>query len=625
MAFSTAGFMGGLAQLIQGKNQNALSNQQAKEKLDERRLQLGMQADQFRKQQIDEERARLTFNETQKDWAQRALLRPFELTAAQTNRDQSLETLAGTRTQNSILSNNLFDLTNQRKGRQSLFDLSVETPRMQTKAKLTSDLGALDATINAQQAIANDVTKSMPERIAAQAAIKSATNMKYATFNNAKGTVGIVPNLTYADIADAAGIRQPDSLKPIDWNTYTGWESHFPQYSPTELRNVLGVSPEGKKSVENLDAQIGRMFDSTKHITQPAKFFDVTKTKGPDGKDFYALNANTPKFEFNKGALASEYFKSPAFTQWLKTEAAANRTTEANVVQQLIGVALTPTTYDLNGKVIKTGDVDKAGNVIMSPQLSERIAANYSTRIATPDKLDETIAKIAGVYSDSQRNAITFWNAQLQSGDVKRTADAAKLTASLSAQSEVFKSSNDSYMKNMNSVDAELAQLGRTLGALSQAGVSGAALIFDEEFKKNSKPEVQRMIQTARELYRKKALATVYETVARNAYGEQLKDGKLGDVGQYARGVGVASAILNSPYRDYTKAEKDMFAALGISIPGPAKTVTQPPNNSGNAGQGAAKPQGGAVGGNQKNNGFNLPPDTRLGAFRTGPIDGRQR
>lgn len=625
MAFSTAGFMGGLAQLIQGKNQNALANQQAKEKLDERRLQLGMQADQIRKQQIDEERAKKTFEEQQKDWLHKATLRPFEVTAAQTNRDQALETLAGTRTQNSILSNNLFDLNAQRKGRQSLFDLSVETPRMQARAKLTSDLAALDATINAQQAIANDVTKSMPERIAAQAAIKSATNMKYATFNNARGNVGIVPNLTYADIAEAAGIRQPDPLKPIDWNTYTGWESHFPQYTPTELKNVLGVSPEGKKAIENLDTQIGRMFDPTKHITQPKTFFDVTKTTEPDGREFYKLNPNTPKFEFNKGALASEYFKSPAFTQWLKTEAAANRTTEANVVQQLIGVALTPTTYDLNGKVIKTGDVDKAGNVIMSPQLSERIAANYSTRIATPDKLDETIAKIAGVYSDSQKNAITFWNAQLQSGDVKRTADAARLTASLSAQSEVFKSANDSYMKNMNSVDAELAQLGRTLGAMSQAGVSGAALIFDEDFKKNAKPEVKRMIQTARELYRKKALATVYETVARNGYGDQLKDGKLGDVGQYARGLGIASAILNSPFRDYTKAEKDMFATLGVPIPGNTGKVTQPPKNNESAGQGAAKPQGGPFGGNQKNNSLTANPNAPIGPLSTFPIDNRQR
>lgn len=622
MAFSTAGFMGGLAQLIQGKQQNALANQQAKEQLDDRRLMLAQQADQLRRQRIEEDRAAKTFEEQQAEWAQRKIMRPGEKTAQDIGLDVAREDLAGKRTNNSLISLQLDDYRNQSGGRKKLFDLGVETPRMQEKRTLTEKLSALDATINAQQTIVNDVTKSRPEREAAQAAIKSAMNMKYATFTNAKGNVGIVPNLTYSDIAEAAGIRQPDPTKPVDWNTYTNWESHFPQYTAVPLRNVLSASPEGLKSLQTLNTQIASIFDPTKHITKPTTFFDVTKEKGPDGKDFYKLNPNTPKFEFNKSALSAEYFNSPAFTQWLRSEAAANRSTQADVIQQLIGIPLNQSTYGTDGKLLKAGDVDKDGNVIMTPALSNRIAANYSTRIATPEKLNDTINQIASQYSDNQRNAITFWNAQLQSGDVKRTADAARLTASLSAQSDVFKSANDSYMKNMNSVDAELSQLSRTLGAISTSGLSGAALIFDEEFKKNADASTKRIIQTARELYRKKALATMYETVARTNYGKELSGGNLGKVGAYANGVGIAANILNSPYREYTKDEKDMFKALGMPLPGASSTTPTPTNTNPPKPTTPTKP---AISGNQQGAGFGIPSNTPLTGFRVGPIDNRQR
>ena len=626
MAFSTAGFMGGLAQLIQGKNQNALADQQAKEKLEERRLQLGLQADQIRKQRIEEDRAAETFTEQKNDWAQKGKLRPLELTSAQTGVDQAKENLAGSRTQNTMLSGQLTDFNAQREGRAKLFDVSVATPRMNTVDKLTADLTSLDSAINSQTAIANDVTKPMAEREAAQIAIRNAHNSKYAVFNSAKGKVGIIPNLTYSDLANAAGIRQTDPQKPIDWNTYQNWDSHFPAYTPTPLRKVLAAGPEGIASVASLNDQIGKTFDPTKHITQPKEFFKVRKTTGADGKStMLQLDPTTPKFEFDKSRMSSEFFKGASFPGWLKAAAATTRGTEAEVVQQLIGVPLTKSVYAADGKLLEAGDVDARGNVILSSALRERIAANYSTRIATPDKLDETIAKIAGVYSDNQKNAITFWNAQLQSGDVRRTADAARLTASLSAQSEVFKSANDSYMKTMNSVDSELAQIGRTLGALTTSGVSGAALIFNEEFKRMATPAQKQMIQTGRELYRKKALATMYETYARNAYGSELTGGNLGDVGKYASGIGIASTILNSPFRNYTKEEKDMFNQLGMTIPGITATGKQSPQNGRGAGQDATNPQGGAVNGNQQNNSLGLRPDTPLSTFRTSPIDNRQR
>ncbi len=626
MAFSSAGFMGGLAQLIQGRQQNALADQQAKEKLEERRLQLGMQADQIRKQKIDEERARLTFEEQQKDWTQKGKLRPFEIDTAKTNRDLGKANLSGIFVNNDIAAMNRDTVRRQQQGRDQLFDLSVATPRHQEMKDLTAGLLSLDSTINSQMTIANDVTKPMAEREAAQAAIRNAHNSKFALFNNAKSKVGSVPNLTYADIATAAGIRQPDPTKPVDWNTYNNWESHFPAFTPVPLRRVIAASPEGKQSLVDLDKAILNSFDMTKHVTRPTKFFDIQKIKGPDGKDMFQLNPTTPQFNFDKTKMSSEYFSSPAFSSWIKAAAATNRAKESEILQQLLGITPTETQYDASGKVIKVGDVDKQGNLIMTPAFAQRIAANYNTRVPTPENLSTVINNVQSQFTDSQRNAITFWNAQMTSGDTRKTADAARLTANLSAQSEVFKNANDGYMKNANTADAELAQIGRTLGVLTGALVAPASAIFGEEIKKNASAPQKELIQKYRELYRKKQLATAYWTDAGSRYGESLVRGEA-NVGAYAQAIGKASNIYNEGFRPLTKEEKEMFKRLGMAIPGTEQTPPKPQAGGGGgatAGGGAVKPNGG-LGSNQAGAGLNVPKDTPLGTLRVnGRIDNRQ-
>tara|TARA_R110000868_G_scaffold13161_5_gene61885 strand:- start:6857 stop:8698 length:1842 start_codon:yes stop_codon:yes gene_type:complete len=611
MAFSTAGFMGGLAQLIQGKNQNALADQQAKEKLEERRLQLGLQADQIRKQRIEEDRAAETFAEQKNDWAQKGKLRPLELTSAQTGVDQAKENLAGARTQNTMLSGQLTDFTAQREGRAKLFDVSVATPRMNTVDKLTADLTSLDSTINSQTAIANDVTKPMAEREAAQIAIRNAHNSKYAVFNSAKGKVGIIPNLTYSDLANAAGIRQTDPLKPIDWNTYQNWDSHFPAYTPTPLRKVLAAGPEGIASVKDLIDQIGKTFDPTKHITQPKEFFKVIKTTGADGKTpMLQLDPTTPKFEFDKGRVSSDFFKGASFPGWLKAAAATTRGTEAEVVQQLIGVPLTKSVYAENGKLLEAGDVDAKGNVILSPALRERIAANFAARVPSPENLSTTINNMTGQWNDSARNAISFFNAQITNEGVGKTSRAAELTARLSGVSEVFKSANDGFMKNQDATQKELNNIQAQISAITKSKVSSAAAIFGDELKALADPIAKELGAQYRALYLKKFQATKAYFGALGKYGENLfAEGAGGErIGAYAKEVGTAAQIFNNANVEPTELQRKIMG-FG-SGPAPAERPNGDP---------AGAPAAGGMGNNQKNAGLGMKPDTKLGTFKATP------
>jgi hypothetical protein len=614
MAFSSAGFMGGLAQLIQGRQQNALADQQSKEKLEERRLQLGMQADQIRKQKIDEERARLTFEEQQKDWTQKGKLRPFEIDTAKTNRDLGKANLSGIFVNNDIAAMNRDTVRRQQQGRDQLFDLSVATPRHQEMKDLTAGLLTLDSTINSQMTIANDVTKPMAEREAAQAAIRNAHNSKFALFNNAKSKVGSVPNLTYADIATAAGIRQPDPSRPVDWNTYNNWESHFPAFTPVPLRKVIAASPEGKQSLVDLDKAILSSFDMTKHITRPEKFFEFKKIKGLDGKDMYQLDPTTPQFNFDKAKMSSEYFSSPAFTNWIKSAAATNRSKESEVVQQLLGIPLTETQYDASGKVLKVGDVDKQGNLIMTPVLAQRIAASYNTRIPTPENLSTVINNVQSQFTDSQRNAITFWNAQMVSGDTSKTAKAAQTTARLSAISDIFKASNDQFMKNQATVDSQLKAIESQIGTLTKAAVSGPATIFGEEIAKASDPIVKKLATDYRALYLKKFIATKRYFAALAPLGDALatQDLETAGIGGYAQQVGNAANLFNAANREPTAVERK---AMGFS-----DNVTAPTNTGGK------KPEvKNPIGGNQAGAGLNVPKNTPLGTLRVnGRIDNRQ-